>query len=474
MVLKMQSNEYGKRSHRFLLSSVLTMIMLVPNLFAQRQLLENFESDLDQWTIINGDVSTSEDQAQAGQSALRMRANSAADNISIIEFNELDDNFGSYEVYFYCTGNSSVADFLFQYVDNTNFFRVSCRPIGTTNSGISMSQSTSTGENVLATEAANFGLNEWHQLRIDRYCDGHIHIDMNGSRILTLDIFQDYHRGKVQLQSRSSDTYFDDLSFRPFQPPPLVARIDTTCAGVPVLIGDALRYTSGTYSEVTSVIEGNCVAEQEVQLHVIEVDTLYESHTLCLGDTAFLYDRQFTKAGHYQVIAPVQEGCGALTEIEIEHHPRSATTDSFAFCPVPGNQISPGAFASYTWENGSTAAQLMPPEEGIYQVVTTDEFACPYNLDLIVTDNCPITTWLPNAFTPNGDGNNDYLTSVHNKAIDLFHLSVFDRWGNQVFETKNQQGWDGKIGSTDAQEGIYLYLLKINADIESGDVMLIR
>ncbi len=467
-------NPGGKFFFCFIVSILLAVLSFVSPAVAQRQLLEDFEDNLDQWTVINGDIALSTGQAQQGSSAVRMRGISDDDNISTLEFNGLDENFGSYEIWFYCTGSSSSADFLIQYIDDNNYFRVSCRPIGTNNSGIVMSQATPRGVNILASAPATFHLNQWYQLRIDRYCDGHIHIDIDGSRILTLDIFRDYERGKVQLQSRSSETYFDGLSFLPFQPPPLLARIDTTCAGVPVRIGGKLRYTPGIYQEVTYIIEANCVSEQEVALHVIDVDTFRESHTLCLGETLELYDQKFMLPGNYQVATPVIEGCGPLTEITIDQHPWTAPMDSFAFCPIPGNVISPGIYSSYLWENGNTSSQLRPDLPGNYRVVLTDQFACTFDLDILVEDNCPITTWVPNAFSPNGDGTNDFLTSAHNKSIGSFRMSIFDRWGNHIYSTEDQQGWDGKVNAQDAPVGVYLYLLKINEETYSGEFTLIR
>src|SRR5690606_9499157 len=51
--------------------------------------------------------------------------------------------------------------------------------------------------------------------------------------------------------------------------------------------------------------------------------------------------------------------------------------------------------------------------------------------------------FIPNTFTPNGDGNNDLLF-VRGRHITDLELMVFDRWGEKVFETRDQSiGWDG-------------------------------
>jgi gliding motility-associated-like protein len=72
------------------------------------------------------------------------------------------------------------------------------------------------------------------------------------------------------------------------------------------------------------------------------------------------------------------------------------------------------------------------------------------------------TFYIPNAFTPNGDGENDYFTG---KGIGIvnYHMQIFDRWGMMIFETYDlYQGWDGRAngGSGIAQQDTYVY--KIN------------
>jgi len=70
--------------------------------------------------------------------------------------------------------------------------------------------------------------------------------------------------------------------------------------------------------------------------------------------------------------------------------------------------------------------------------------------------------WLPNAFTPNGDGINDVFRALGNIGrIGGFSLSAFNRWGEQVFHTDNRyEGWDGTYKGSPAPLGTYAYLLE--------------
>jgi len=69
--------------------------------------------------------------------------------------------------------------------------------------------------------------------------------------------------------------------------------------------------------------------------------------------------------------------------------------------------------------------------------------------------------FIPNVFTPNGDGSNDYFTIRLNK-IQCFHMDIYNRWGVKLFETESvEPGWNGTIQNdgSPAPEGTYYYLV---------------
>ena len=68
---------------------------------------------------------------------------------------------------------------------------------------------------------------------------------------------------------------------------------------------------------------------------------------------------------------------------------------------------------------------------------------------------------MPTAFSPNGDGVNDFFKPV-SKGISLLQLQVFDTWGNLIYDEEDEelQGWNGLIKGKDAQNGNYMYRIK--------------
>jgi gliding motility-associated-like protein len=86
---------------------------------------------------------------------------------------------------------------------------------------------------------------------------------------------------------------------------------------------------------------------------------------------------------------------------------------------------------------------------------------------------------IPNAFTPNGDGLNDRFL-VFGEDITAFHLQVFNRWGELVFESFDQDaGWDGRFNGIDQRLEVYAYVVRGSftdgtAFTRSGNVTLMR
>ncbi len=81
----------------------------------------------------------------------------------------------------------------------------------------------------------------------------------------------------------------------------------------------------------------------------------------------------------------------------------------------------------------------------------------------VITVELPSKLEVPNVFTPNGDGSNDvFFLKVQN--VGDINAKVFDRWGNQVYETNSNTGnieWDGKnMSGKDAAAGTYFYIIK--------------
>lgn len=87
----------------------------------------------------------------------------------------------------------------------------------------------------------------------------------------------------------------------------------------------------------------------------------------------------------------------------------------------------------------------------------------------------PVAWFVPNAFSPNGDGNNDVLFVIGPEYCQSPVMSVHNKWGQLVWEGDSKTGWDGTIGGALAPEGAYAYVLRGRLDdIKLGWFVLVR
>ncbi len=102
---------------------------------------------------------------------------------------------------------------------------------------------------------------------------------------------------------------------------------------------------------------------------------------------------------------------------------------------------------------------------GCYSVTAQDTFGnqSPFS-NLVCVDNCPDYT-LPNVFTPNADGTNDYFVPFPYHYVESISIQIFDRWGVMVFETNDPDifwnGRDMKSGKV-CTDGVYYYTCIVN------------
>ena len=132
-----------------------------------------------------------------------------------------------------------------------------------------------------------------------------------------------------------------------------------------------------------------------------------------------------------------------------------------------------------------TAAPTEAGSEYTYSVTVTNEDGC----ELTGTLNRTLTVvdpfcddrdvFIPNAFSPNGDGVNDVLL-VYGNYITTMELRIFNRWGQEVFYSQNQgQGWDGTFEGEQLTPDVYGYWLKVSCPpnkefFKKGNITLLR
>jgi gliding motility-associated-like protein len=83
---------------------------------------------------------------------------------------------------------------------------------------------------------------------------------------------------------------------------------------------------------------------------------------------------------------------------------------------------------------------------------------------------------IPNTFTPNSDGKNDRFHIFSYRPCEMYSLNVFNRWGEQVYETDDalNTDWDGRYKGAFVEEGVYVYYLKGKTVNKTGYILVIK
>jgi len=171
--------------------------------------------------------------------------------------------------------------------------------------------------------------------------------------------------------------------------------------------------------------------------------------------------------------------------ILIKPFPRLDLGSDTAMCPnskalVLKNKV-PGANGStkLLWNTGEYASSIIAKHPGIYTAQMNLD-GCATDDSVEVFKDCYLD--IPNAFTPNADGVNDYFLprQLLSKGVESFSMTIFNRWGQTLFFTDkiNGRGWDGKFNNQSQPQGVYVYQIEVtfkdgNSEKYIGNVTLL-
>jgi gliding motility-associated-like protein len=131
-----------------------------------------------------------------------------------------------------------------------------------------------------------------------------------------------------------------------------------------------------------------------------------------------------------------------------------------------------GNIISYHWDFGDGSSSMdRDPAKHLFpdtreatsysvQLIIQDQLGCQDTTTELITKLQTCNVSVPNAFTPNGDGKNDYLYPLNAFNATNLEFQVFNRYGQLVFETRDwTKKWDGRLNGHPAETGTYVWLL---------------
>ncbi len=205
-------------------------------------------------------------------------------------------------------------------------------------------------------------------------------------------------------------------------------------------------------------------------------------------------------SGTYTLEVEDANGCRWQSEVTLENPPAlvvDAGPDITIFYgdstelraeAIPLN----GAFV-YSWTPADNLAcsfcpqtTVRPDSSTLYQVLVTDENGCQDSDQVLVRVRVRRDVYVPNAFSPNGDGINDVLMVYAGEGVEkILEFDIYDRWGESVFYVAKfppnnpLYGWNGIFRNKPAPLDVYVYYMRVlykdgEEKLFKGDVMLAR
>jgi gliding motility-associated-like protein len=204
-----------------------------------------------------------------------------------------------------------------------------------------------------------------------------------------------------------------------------------------------------------------------------------------------------TASGMYTLVGYDAPGCFTDTAVaSITVHPRplpdaGIDVEIEAGKKVPLQATAGAQAVSWSWSPATylscshcASPVCIPLADTKYTATATNQFGCAASDDVLIKLVCDESkVRIPNGFTPNGDGNNDLFMI---KGISFVkHLTIYNRWGNKVFERHHfvaadaGASWDGKLQGIPQPTGTYVYFVEMQCNTggiftRKGTITLIR
>lgn len=214
--------------------------------------------------------------------------------------------------------------------------------------------------------------------------------------------------------------------------------------------------------EVLVKIDSNCVLSAPFN-YAIPVYRTQSRVVICPEEVLRFGGETLARSGNYSHTFQTGDGCDSLVDLELII--LKEKMDSVKAYFFEGETFSVGPYNFYS---PGTANLTLSSSRGCDSLVhlTLEEYRL----------------YIPNAFSPNGDGINDYFTVYGSEDfIDIQSLRIYDRWGKRVYSIQKGSSyrWDGTDNGVEISSGVYIYVLDLilhdgTKKMIKGDVMLLK
>jgi gliding motility-associated-like protein len=261
----------------------------------------------------------------------------------------------------------------------------------------------------------------------------------------------------------------------------------TICEGSQVVVGDTAYKTTGTF---VRKVTATSVCDSTVTLHlkVNPIVRYTQTLSICEGDSVSVGDTTYTTTGVYIKKLVAFTKCDSIVTTKLTVVPLDLTVGAEVVSIVQGDSvrisaiIDPKGQYNYRWEPATSlscvncAEPWSKPERSVKYTIYASDLAkaCNKNARVNVIVK-PCGVYVPEAFSPNQDGNNEVLLVYATHCIKRIQkMTIYNRWGEVVYQRQDfsasdqSGGWDGMYHGLLSAPGVYPY--KIQAEMTTGKV----
>ncbi len=231
------------------------------------------------------------------------------------------------------------------------------------------------------------------------------------------------------------------------------------CYGQSYPFGGQMLSATGSYNQTLSTVNG-CDSIVTLNLTVLPIINGSTSATICQGQSYTFGTQVLTASGTYSQQFTTATGCDSIATLYLFVENQLTSNIDTAIC------------MGETYDLGSQTIT----ETGVYEELFTNAAGCDslVHLEISVND-CSGPFEISNIVTPNEDGQNDTWKINHFEQISSCTVTIYNRWGQPVFETTNYHNeWGGTKDGESLPDGVYYYSIKCSNEEYKGSLNLFR
>ncbi len=239
----------------------------------------------------------------------------------------------------------------------------------------------------------------------------------------------------------------------------------------------------GMYEQTLTSSLG-CDSIVSLELEVLPLNRRQMSDAICDGNAVIFYGEALYEEGVYEKRFSNIDQCDSLvtlvlsvTKLEDGIDLADQITINYGHPADIIPLFADSNIVDYEWvdDYGDVLGQdpvlsdFSPTQSMWVHVYGKDDVGCPVYDKIFVNLELDIRIFIPNIFSPNADGINDYFSISSNDAVEsMEELLIYDRWGSLKYSDSYQgmltdyQGWDGKFNGNYVESGVYAYFAIFN------------